>query len=131
MARGRSRSSTISQTIKMARDIAVSGAKEIILTGVNIGDFGTNHNEDLLGLMHELVDLDGALEAQVVGNLLPDRRTRGLGAHGCPTGHHVGLVRIELGAGVGRTGVRGETLVMGRGMAVSVDGGRRREHHAA
>jgi threonylcarbamoyladenosine tRNA methylthiotransferase MtaB len=71
MARGRSRSSTISQTIKMARDIAVSGAKEIILTGVNIGDFGTNHNEDLLGLMHELVDLDG-IERIRISSIEPD-----------------------------------------------------------
>ncbi|RYE22793.1 MAG: radical SAM protein, partial [Sphingobacteriaceae bacterium] len=40
MARGASRSDTISNVIKQAQEIAVSGVKEIVLTGVNLGDFG-------------------------------------------------------------------------------------------
>ena len=39
-ARGRSRSGTIDQIMALARDAAGRGAKEIVLTGVNIGDFG-------------------------------------------------------------------------------------------
>lgn len=40
LARGRSRSATIAQTVELARNIADSGVKEIVLTGVNTGDFG-------------------------------------------------------------------------------------------
>jgi threonylcarbamoyladenosine tRNA methylthiotransferase MtaB len=40
MARGKSRSDTVSNVIKTAEELAVRGVKEIILTGVNLGDFG-------------------------------------------------------------------------------------------
>ncbi len=40
LARGASRSSTVEQIVADARSIATSGVKEIVLTGVNIGDFG-------------------------------------------------------------------------------------------
>lgn len=40
MARGKSRSNTIEKVLVQAREIAASGVKEIVLTGVNLGDFG-------------------------------------------------------------------------------------------
>jgi threonylcarbamoyladenosine tRNA methylthiotransferase MtaB len=40
LARGKSRSSTIESVLKSAREVAATGVKEIVLTGVNIGDFG-------------------------------------------------------------------------------------------
>ncbi|MEN8225353.1 MAG: tRNA (N(6)-L-threonylcarbamoyladenosine(37)-C(2))-methylthiotransferase MtaB [Bacteroidota bacterium] len=58
-ARGRSRSATIKNTIKSAREIAATGMREIILTGVNIGDFGKPHDESFFGLIKELDKLDG------------------------------------------------------------------------
>ena len=54
LARGKSRSGTISDTIKAAKDIAKSGNKEIVLTGVNIGDFGKGNNESFIDLIKEL-----------------------------------------------------------------------------
>ena len=54
LARGRSRSGTISDTIKAAKDIAESGNKEIVLTGVNIGDFGKGNDESFIDLIKEL-----------------------------------------------------------------------------
>ncbi len=42
LARGSSRSDTIENIIKQAEDVVASGTKEIVLTGVNIGDFGLN-----------------------------------------------------------------------------------------
>jgi len=51
LARGRSRSGSISQTVAQAVLAAKSGAREIVLTGVNIGDFGTGGDENLLGLV--------------------------------------------------------------------------------
>lgn len=40
LARGKSRSDTIEQVVRAAREIALLGVKEVVLTGVNIGDFG-------------------------------------------------------------------------------------------
>lgn len=51
LARGRSRSATIHSTLLEAEKAIASGAKEIVLTGVNIGDFGTQNNESLMELI--------------------------------------------------------------------------------
>lgn len=59
LARGRSRSASIDQTLSIARQAVEKGAKEIVLTGVNIGDFGKGHEEDLLGLIKELDKIEG------------------------------------------------------------------------
>jgi threonylcarbamoyladenosine tRNA methylthiotransferase MtaB len=40
MARGKSRSNTIAHTVEVARKVAATGVKEIVLTGVNLGDYG-------------------------------------------------------------------------------------------
>lgn len=57
-ARGRSRSADIASTIEVARQIAETNIREIVLTGVNIGDFGRQHGETFLGLLQELDRLD-------------------------------------------------------------------------
>ncbi len=57
--RGRSRSESIENTMKVAREIAAGEVKEIILTGVNIGDFGQQSSETFLDLLTELAKLDG------------------------------------------------------------------------
>ena len=54
LARGRSRSGTIEQTLAQARSAVKHGAKEIVLTGVNIGDFGKANGETLLQLITKL-----------------------------------------------------------------------------
>lgn len=59
LARGRSRSASIESTLTQAKLAAEKGAKEIVLTGVNIGDFGKGNGEDLLGLVKELDKIDG------------------------------------------------------------------------
>lgn len=58
-ARGKSRSDTIENTIRIAKEIASTDVKEIILTGVNIGDYGKNHNETFYNLLCELDKIDG------------------------------------------------------------------------
>jgi threonylcarbamoyladenosine tRNA methylthiotransferase MtaB len=45
MARGKSRSNTIENVVKQAREIGEKGVKEIVLTGVNLGDFGIIEGE--------------------------------------------------------------------------------------
>ncbi len=54
LARGRSRSADMASTVAEARKAVAAGAREIVLTGVNIGDFGKAHGEDLLGLCRAL-----------------------------------------------------------------------------
>ncbi|MCK5339275.1 MAG: tRNA (N(6)-L-threonylcarbamoyladenosine(37)-C(2))-methylthiotransferase MtaB [Bacteroidales bacterium] len=58
-ARGRSRSATIADTVKTASEIGASGMREIILTGVNIGDFGKPNEESFFDLIKELDKVDG------------------------------------------------------------------------
>jgi threonylcarbamoyladenosine tRNA methylthiotransferase MtaB len=59
LARGRSRSGTIAETVAEVQAIAASGVKEVVLTGVNTGDFGRRNGEHFLGLVQALDELDG------------------------------------------------------------------------
>jgi threonylcarbamoyladenosine tRNA methylthiotransferase MtaB len=56
LARGRSRNASISETLEIAKSAVDSGAKEIVLTGVNIGDFGKTTNESFFDLVQQLDD---------------------------------------------------------------------------
>ena len=74
-ARGRSRSATVEETLCMARRIADSGAREVILTGVNTGTFGQLHGENFLDLLRGLDAIDGILRYRISSiepNLLTD-----------------------------------------------------------
>ena len=53
-ARGRSRSDTVATTVEKAYELAKEGKKEVVLTGVNIGDFGKHQNETFFDLIKEL-----------------------------------------------------------------------------
>jgi len=59
LARGKSRNQSISETLKVAQQIADSEYREIVLTGVNIGDFGKSTNENFIDLLTELDQLNG------------------------------------------------------------------------
>ena len=58
-ARGRSRSGTISQVVEQARAAAAAGASEIVITGVNIGDFGRGTSETFFDLVKALDTVEG------------------------------------------------------------------------
>lgn len=58
-ARGRSRSATVAQIVEQAREASASGGKEIVLTGVNVGDFGKGTNEDFFALIRALDEVEG------------------------------------------------------------------------
>jgi threonylcarbamoyladenosine tRNA methylthiotransferase MtaB len=58
-ARGKSRSDTISRIVAAATDIAQSGVKEIVLTGVNIGDFGLQDGQRVATFFDLVQQLDG------------------------------------------------------------------------
>ncbi|ALO16774.1 Threonylcarbamoyladenosine tRNA methylthiotransferase MtaB [Salinivirga cyanobacteriivorans] len=58
MARGLSRSPEIQTIVETAKEIIATGTKEIILTGVNVGDFGRQHGESFYELLKALVELE-------------------------------------------------------------------------
>ena len=74
-ARGRSRSGTVLQVMVQARRLAQTGVREIVLTGVNTGDFGTWNGESLLDLIQSLDTIDGIDRfriSSIESNLLSD-----------------------------------------------------------
>lgn len=73
-ARGRSRSATVEETVMMAHEIASSGAKEVVLTGVNTGTFGQQNGETFLQLLLKLDDIDG-IERYRISSIEPNLLT--------------------------------------------------------
>jgi threonylcarbamoyladenosine tRNA methylthiotransferase MtaB len=59
LARGKSRNATISETVNEANKIALTEIKEIVLTGVNIGDFGQGNEENFYQLIQQLDQVEG------------------------------------------------------------------------
>ncbi len=75
MARGKSRSHSILSTVKVAKEAVVRGSKELVLTGVNLGDFGAGTNENFYGLLKELDGISGIDRIRISSiepNLLTD-----------------------------------------------------------
>lgn len=75
LARGKSRSQTVVQTIKVAEEVARTGVKEVVLTGVNLGDFGVGNNETFFDLVKALDDVKGIERFRISSiepNLLTD-----------------------------------------------------------
>ena len=58
-ARGRSRSVPLCEVVKAAEAIAAEGVKEVVLTGVNTGDYGRGTNESFLDLLKALNNVEG------------------------------------------------------------------------
>lgn len=59
LARGKSRNASIEETLNEAKKIAESPIREVVLTGVNIGDFGQGGEENFYQLVQQLDTLDG------------------------------------------------------------------------
>ncbi len=59
LARGKSRNDTIQNTIQVAKKIATTEVKEIVLTGINIGDYGNGSDESFSDLIKEMDSLSG------------------------------------------------------------------------
>ncbi len=71
LARGKSRNSTVENIIKTANEIAAKGFKEVVLTGVNIGDFGRTTNETFFDLMKQLETVEG-IERYRISSIEPN-----------------------------------------------------------
>jgi len=78
LARGASRSDTIENAVKQAEEIAASGVKEIVLTGVNLGDFGIRDGNredkffDLVKALDRVEGIDRIRISSIEPNLLTD-----------------------------------------------------------
>ena len=76
LARGKSRSSSINETINIAKNISKTNTKEIVLTGINIGDFGKGTSEtfyDLIKQMDSQIDIERFRISSIEPNLLNDK----------------------------------------------------------
>jgi threonylcarbamoyladenosine tRNA methylthiotransferase MtaB len=78
LARGASRSDTIENVLEQAMQIAASGVKEIVLTGINLGDFGVRDGKredkffDLVKALDEIAGIDRIRISSIEPNLLTD-----------------------------------------------------------
>lgn len=75
IARGRSRNGSIASLVAQAEQVALAGGKEIVLTGVNTGDFGRSTGENFLQLLEALDKVEGIERFRISSiepNLLTD-----------------------------------------------------------
>ncbi|MFQ6674227.1 MAG: tRNA (N(6)-L-threonylcarbamoyladenosine(37)-C(2))-methylthiotransferase MtaB, partial [Fidelibacterota bacterium] len=75
LARGASRSDSVGRVVARAEEIASRGAREIVLTGVNIGDFGRRNGETFFDLIRQMDNLEGNHRIRISSiepNLLSD-----------------------------------------------------------
>ena len=73
-ARGRSRNGSIDELVEQARKVAAEGGKEIVLTGVNIGDFGKTTGETFFDLVKALDRVEG-IERYRISSIEPNLLT--------------------------------------------------------
>ena len=73
-ARGRSRNGSIESMVSQAEQVASEGGKEIVITGVNIGDFGKTTGESFLDLIKALDCVEG-IERYRISSIEPDLLT--------------------------------------------------------
>lgn len=80
LARGKSRSNSIAKTVEVAKQVAASGVKEVVLTGVNLGDFGRTPDgeertqENFYQLIQELDKIEG-IERWRISSIEPNLLT--------------------------------------------------------
>ena len=95
LARGASRSQGISETVRQAGGLVADGYREIVLTGVNVGDYGRKAGTDLAALLRALVRVGGLRRLRISSiepNLLTDEIIGIVASHGVMCRHfHVPL----------------------------------------
>lgn len=74
MARGRSRNGSIASLVEQAEQTVAEGGREIVITGVNIGDFGRSTGETFVDLVRALDQVEG-IERYRISSIEPDLLT--------------------------------------------------------
>lgn len=76
-ARGESRNAPIAELVEMAREIAAGGTRELVITGVNTGDFGKTTGESFLDLLKALEEVEG-IERYRISSIEPNLLTEAI-----------------------------------------------------
>ncbi len=97
-ARGRSRSATVEETLKRAREVAATEAREVVLTGVNIGDFGKGTEENFLDLIRRLEYVEG-IDRFRISSIEPELLTDAIVDHVASSKKFVPHFHIPLQSG--------------------------------
>lgn len=74
-ARGRSRSGSTEELVQLAREAAASGGKEIVITGVNIGEYGRDNSQSFFELLRRLDEVEG-IERYRISSIEPNLLTK-------------------------------------------------------
>ena len=101
LARGKSRNIPISQVVKQANEIAQLGVKEIVLTGVNTGDFGKTTGEKFIDLLSDLEKVNG-VERYRISSIEPNLITDEIVDFTAQSGKFLPHFHIPLQAGSNR-----------------------------
>lgn len=97
-ARGFSRNPSIASLVKQAEEAVAEGGREIVLTGVNIGDFGRTTSESFLNLVKALDKVEG-IERYRISSLEPDLIDDELIAYCATSKHFMPHFHIPLQSG--------------------------------
>jgi threonylcarbamoyladenosine tRNA methylthiotransferase MtaB len=98
LARGTSRNASIEKTLEEAKEIAKSDVKEVVLTGVNIGDFGQGGDENFLQLIQELDKING-IERWRISSIEPNLLSSEIISFVANSNHFVPHFHIPLQSG--------------------------------
>ncbi|MCD8260100.1 MAG: tRNA (N(6)-L-threonylcarbamoyladenosine(37)-C(2))-methylthiotransferase MtaB [Bacteroides sp.] len=98
LARGRSRNGSIESIVAQAQQAAAEGGKEIVLTGVNIGDFGKTTGESFLELIRALDEVEG-IERYRISSIEPNLLTDEIIEYVAASGRFMPHFHIPLQSG--------------------------------
>jgi threonylcarbamoyladenosine tRNA methylthiotransferase MtaB len=107
-ARGKSRSDSIANVLANVRELAAQGVKEVVLTGVNLGDFGKGftggkkHEEDFFSLVQEL-DKEEGIERYRISSIEPNLLTNEIIEFVCNSRRFMPHFHIPLQSGSNKT----------------------------
>lgn len=98
IARGKSRNDSVANTVEQARLAVEMGAKEIVISGVNIGDFGKSTNETFYDLVVALDQIEGTFRYRI-SSIEPDLLTEEIIQYTAKSTHFVPHFHIPLQSG--------------------------------
>ncbi len=104
LARGKSRSDTIDNVLNHAKSLAADGVKEIVLTGVNLGDFGkgpegNQQHENTFTDLVKALDVQNGIERYRISSIEPNLLTNELIEHVSNSNHFMPHFHIPLQSG--------------------------------
>lgn len=108
LARGRSRSNTIERVLEDVRKLGADGTKEVVLTGINLGDFGKGYEggrrrDETFYELIQALDEDGAVERFRISSIEPNLLTSDIISFVAKSKHFMPHFHIPLQSGSNKT----------------------------